>query len=108
MPYTTCQGTPCSFSRCGASVAVLNSCVIGAGHDDAVYTSVIGRPENIIGHLDVLFLVEKVLQWMRTAAAFVAEMYHRVHALKVSGILASIGVNQVEHDDVLDLLALAI
>src|SRR5262245_20180304 len=82
--------------------------MIGAGHDDAVYTSVIGRPEDVICHLNVLFLVEKVVQWVQTAAAFVAEMHDRVHALKVPSILTSVGVNQVEHYDILDLLALAI
>ena len=35
-------------------------------------------------------------------------MHHRIHALKVPDVLPSVRVDQVEHYDVLDLLALAI
>src|SRR2546425_934945 len=82
--------------------------MVGASHDDATDASVIGRSEDVIRHLDVVLLVEKVVQGMRAAAAFVAEMHNRVRTLKVPGVLTSVGVDQVEHDDVLDLLALAI
>src|SRR5438105_15140273 len=82
--------------------------MVGTGHDDAADASVIGRPEDVIRHLDVLLLIEKMVQWVWAAAAFVAEMYHRIHTLKVPGVFASIRVDQVEYHDVLDLLALAI
>ena len=82
--------------------------MVGAGHDDAANASVIGRPEDVIRHLDVVLLIEKMIQRVWAAAAFVAEMHHRIHTLKVPGVFASIRIDQVEHHDVLDLLALAI
>src|SRR5215831_1329672 len=82
--------------------------MVGTCHDDATNASVIGRPEDVIRHLDVVLLVEKVVQGIRATAAFIAKMYHGVHALKVPGVLASVGGNEVEHHNVLDLLTLAI
>src|SRR6266849_7195351 len=89
-------------------VLVPVSGVVGARHDDAANASVIGRPEDVIRHLNVVLLVEKVVQGVWAAAAFVAKMPDRIYALKVPDVLASVRVNEVEHHDILNLLALAI
>jgi len=49
-----------------------------------------------------------VLQRVRATPALVAEMHDCIHALEAAGVLAAVGVDQVENHDILEFLALAI
>ena len=81
--------------------------VVGAGHNDTRGPGVVSGAEDVVRHLDVLFLVEEVVERV-SGPPLVAEVNDRIHPLEQRGVGSAVWVNQVLYDDSLHLLTPAI